>query len=146
MPIQPWGLLATPLQWGPPQAAHVPCPSRRTARPHNLLIQTLPQCTLCSLQPGLTAIPACPLFSQLPGPLFCFFVDPRGRNPSLWRSSLFPKGIIIYFPKGTSFTLQPSPNGSLYNVLQGFSKSSPRPPESRSWVWARNSQCIMCHF
>lgn len=42
--------------------------------------------------------------SQLPGPLLCFCIDPHG-SLSLQQSSLFPEGIVIYFPKETSFTL-----------------------------------------
>lgn len=42
IPILLWGLLATPLQWGPLElpASHVP---GITIHPHSLLIQTFPQ-------------------------------------------------------------------------------------------------------
>lgn len=57
-----------------------------------------------------------------------------------------PRGNHYLFPKGDLFYPLTFPQKLLYNLLQGFSRSSLKPPESRSWVWARNSQCIVCHF
>lgn len=70
------------------------------------LIPTFPQRAPCSLHPGVMALPAYPLSLPLPGPLLCFLIDPRWGKPlSLTESLFFPEGIIIYFPKRTSFTL-----------------------------------------
>ena len=96
---------------------------------------------------SLMAVSAYSLLSQSPGPLFCFSIDPSGINLYLSdRVFSVPRGSHYLFPKGTSFTLWLFPNSSPYNLLQSLSKSNLRSPEKRSWVWAWNSQRIMCHF
>lgn len=128
---------ATPLSWGSPRS----CPHPMSLW-HSLLMQTFPLLlpVLCS-QASLPTL--CSLNGQVPCSVSFWSLVGKPLSMTVF---IFPEDIITYFPKGTSSIIWPSPNSSLYNLLQGFSKSSPRPPESRPWVWARNSQCIVCHF
>lgn len=84
MPALTWVLLTTPLQGGPPEAAHIPHPSGITpAQPQSLLIQTFPQLflVLCSVS----------LLIRMGKPLsMTAFPIPRGNH------YVFPKGNLFY--------------------------------------------------
>ena len=99
---------------------------------------------LCTQARQLSLPTLCSLNYQVPCSVSLLILV--GRTSLSDRVFTVPRGNHYLFPKGDLFYPLTFPQKLLYNLLQGFSRSSLKPPESRSWVWARNSQCIVCHF
>lgn len=119
-----------------PRSCSLPHSSSITVYPlaSDLLIQTSPQ----PPQP-----PFCFLIYQIPCSVpFLILV---GETSLSDRVVTIPRRNHYLFPKRDLFYTSTSPNSSSTICCRSFQRVVSH-PESRSQVWARNSQCIVCHF